>query len=394
MFGLLISFLQRLSVVLFYAVFSLTITFLLKSVGTSYNCCKEKLSFKINESLYFCFAILLLCVLMLVPSFRFVREIGVTTISGQYNFGGTDTPEYKRLYDITEGVSYSGALKLTNKEYIFTFICWVFKNLHIPFELCLCLFNFFMFLGFLNYCKIFNLKEISFFPLFCLSVLYLGSFNTLRWSVTLILSSYLCKYILEKKYFKTILFTFFSIGIQEASIVFLMPIFGFFVTKNLKRKKLAFLYFLILLIICYIPSTLDYTIFKNNKHYTQIWGGGQVPITWIALYSIFLINLLFVNRNYLKDKKNKEIFYIILFLIPPTVLEFTFFLAYRFSYYAHPIFYMYIIGLMSSNRKKGILGVGCNLLYVFFMVSIILKYFETGGGVEHSGLPFVWGNIY
>lgn len=199
MFGSLFSNFSDFS---FYIFFSLILILLLKSVSISYSDCRinRKYCFGSNENLYFFVSVFLLILLMFVPSFRFFRHGSNEIIPENLShFGGTDTPEYKRLYDVAKGLSYFDALEALNKEFIFVFIFWIYSNLNIPFQLCLCLFNFFMFLGLLNFCKIFDLKKISFVPVLCMVLLYFGSFNTLRWSVTLLLTSYLSKYIIEEK---------------------------------------------------------------------------------------------------------------------------------------------------------------------------------------------------
>lgn len=397
MIGRFVEGYSWISLIFEYIVYTFILFILLKGISIQYQNidCVQTKNRNCSKSIYLLFCCSLLILMIFFPSFRYIRVSDQENnfVQNYYYLGGNDSVEYVRLFNSVDGLSYKEALKVTQKEYLYVFIIWVLRNLNIPYQLCLATFNIIMAFGLINFAKIFDLRLRSFFPLLSLLALYLASFNTLRWSMSLMLMSFFCKHIIKDDYKKCFLVMIIAVGIQEASIVLLMPLFGFWITKNLKRKKLTFLYILILCIICYIPSTLDLFIFEGMRHFNQIWGGGQIPITWLALYGILIINVFLFNKKYIiEDKNNEKIFYLILFLMPPTILEFSFFLAYRFSYYSHPVFYMFLIGLMASNRKKGIIGIIFNILYTFLLISILIK-FWGGAGIESVGIPFIWGSL-
>ena len=83
----------------------------------------------------------------------------------------------------------------------------------------------------------------------------------------------------------------------------------------------------------------------------------------------------------------------ILFLIPPTFMELTFGLAYRFAYYAHPILYMHTIYLRKENRKHGIVGIAFTAMELFLLLFIILKFY-FGEGIESSGVPYMFNKNF
>ena len=382
-----------ISLIFVYIVFTIVIFVLLKTISIQYRTVLvNKRNSNVNVSLYYLFLVSLFILMIFFPSFRYIRNSNADNNLSEFiiNMGGNDSIQYRDYYYMVRGITYREALKVTNKEFLYVLIIWILSNLKFPYQLCLVCFNTMLFFGIIKFCKMFDLRKFSLLPLLSLLALYLASFNTMRWSITLFLSSYVCESILDNKFKRCLLLIILSVGIQEASIVLLMPLFGFWVTKNLRRKKLVLFYIFVLCVICYIPSTLDLMVFQGMRHFSQIFGGGQIPITWLLLYGVLLINIVFYNRNYLEQSSNnKKVFYFLLFLLPPTILEFSFFLAYRFSYYSHPIFYMYLVGLMDSNRKKGIVGIVFNVVYSYLLLTILLK-FWFGAGIESVGIPFKW----
>lgn len=373
-----------------YLFFTCFLYFSLKAVST-YKYSKKLDSISVNKDLYLLIIYIFLFVLICFSSFRYIRFSidEFNTYQGRYYFiGGNDTCEYRYCYKIAKGESFSYAKEMMHKEFIFSFIFWFFSNLNIPFDLCLAFFNCLMGIAIIKYAKIFDLRKDSFLSILALCALYLGSFNTLRWSFNLIFTIYFVNNFLREKYFRCIIVMLFCVGFQFSALVYVFPLVGILFMK--KNRKLGYFYFLVCCFICWAPALLDISPFlKAIGRLHQADVSGNKPSTWFAMYSVYCANLFMVRKTFFKNRQNKMLFYLILFLIPPTFIELSFGLAYRFSYYAHPILYMHLVYLNRENKKYGYKGLFFIAIEAFLILTIILKFY-FGEGIESSGVPYIF----
>lgn len=379
-----------------YIFFTIFVFFCMKATSIHYHSNISNKNTQISANsllliLLFCFFL----VLITFSSFRYTRHNidEFESVSGHFYFiGGNDTYEYKVLYNLTKGVDYFTAKDLTHKEYLFVFICWIFSNLGLSFDLCLVFFNTLMFFTLVEFCKEFDLSKDSFIPIVALLALYIASFNTLRWSLNLLLTVYFAKNYVKQNLKKCFLIMLLHIGFQFSAIVYIMPIFGSILLE--KHRKLAYFFVLTCAFVCYAPALLDISpllILLGRRGQADVYG--NTPTTWLIFYTVYILNILFIRKTFFKDNKNKYIFYMILFLIPPTFMELTFGLAYRFAYYAHPILYMQTIYLRQENRKQGLIGLGFTAMELFLLLCIVLKFY-FGGLIESSGVPYMFNKNF
>lgn len=372
-----------------YIFFTIFVFFCMKATSIHYHSKSKTFAIKkANNDLYFILACFFLLVLVIFSSFRYIRT-DISEFLGYKNYyfiGGNDTYEYRRCYEIAKGENFFDAKELMSKEFIFAFIFWVFSNLNIPFDLCLAFLNSIIGIAILNFAKFFDLRKTSILSILALNALYLGSFNTLRWSFNLILSIYFAKSFVDEKYKRCFLIMIFSIGFHFSAIVYMLPLIGIKIMK--KNRKLGYLFVIICCLLCWVPSLLDISPFLiaiGRIHQTAVTG--NKPATAFTLYALYLLNMLIIHKIFFKEKKNRYLFYLILFLMPLTFIELTFGLAYRFSYYAHPILYMHFATMKNENKKHGYSGLFFTICEDVILITIILKFY-FGTGIESTGVPY------
>lgn len=378
-----------ISAYLFFTVFTYCC---MKTISMHYNSdIKTKNNQTSANSLVWLILLLFFIVLVIFSSFRYIRSTQneFSLLDGRYYcIGGDDTIEYRHLYEISKGITYFEALKITNKEYLFVFITWIFSNFKISFDFYLVFFNILMFFALIEFCKMFDLRKNSFIPLVALIILYISSFNTLRWSLNLLFTVYFAKNYIKQNLKKCFFIMLIHSGFQFSAIVYIMPIIGALLLK--KHKKLSYFFFLICIFICYVPALLDISpllIALGRRGQADV--EGQKPRTWLLIYFVYIFNILIVKKTFFSDLKNKYLFYMILFLMPPTFMELTFGLAYRFAYYSHPILYMHTIYLRKENRKYGYIGLLFSFAEMILIFTIVLKFYY-GTGIESSGVPYIF----
>lgn len=375
-----------------YLFFSLFVYFCIKAVSIHYHHSKSKTipMNTANNALYFVVACSFLLVLVIFSSFRYIRAdvSEFLKYSNYYFIGGNDTYEYRRCYEIAKGENFFAAKELMSKEYIFAFIFWAFSNLNIPFDLCLAFLNTLMGIAILKFAKYFDIRKKSVLSILALIALYLGSFNTLRWSFNLIFSIYFAKNFVEEDFKKCFLIMIFCIGFQFSAIVYILPLIGIKIMK--KNRKLGYLFVIFCCLVCWALSLLDISPFlKAIGRIHQADVIGNKPATAFILYTLYLFNMRLIHKTFFKEKKNKYLFYLIIFLMPPTFIELTFGLAYRFSYYAHPILYMHFATMKNENKKHGYGGLLFTLCEDIILITIILKFY-FGTGIESTGVPYLF----
>lgn len=371
-----------------YIIFSLIVCFLLKSISKEFHCYSNNGWKAYNKDLYILQIFLLFAVIVIFSSFRYIRPSYQSMLNMA---GGADSVEYRRLYNLSKGLSYFEALKAIEKEWLFVFVFWVFRNLGISFEFCLVFINFLMFLTLIFYSRYYNLSK-NIIPILALICIYLGSLNTLRWSFTLLMSIFYISAMEDEKIFRAICCAIILSGVQFAASVLFIPIFIYFLSKKYTSKVIIYICFLIFCFVFLLPAFFDITFIlilagRNNQSIIQ----GQIPTTWLIIYTFYIINVFYVRKDLMINKKNINSFYTILLLIPPIFLELFFGLAYRFAYYGHPGYYMYFYRLYEINKKRGFIGYLFNIIHELLIMLTIIKYF--GGTIEASGVPYKFGII-
>lgn len=379
----------QISAYIFFTLFSY---FCMKCASVYYNQNFSAVRNRKSEySLYLLLMLLFYLVLVVFSSFRYVR-LSIDEfkyMSGRYYFiGGNDTVAYRRIFNIAKGKSYLQAKAAIEKEYLFAFIVWVFSNMGATFDMCLAFFNTLMFFAILRFCKDFNLSKGAVLNIIALLALYLGSFNTLRWSMTLLFSIYFARAYINKNLKKCLLVMIVTAGFQFSAIIYMLPIVGLVLLK--KSKKLALFYFALCSLICYSPAFFDISpLLILVGRINQAIVTGNTPSTWLLMYFIYICNIIYIRKTFLKNSKNQQLFYLILFLIPPTFLEMTFGLAYRFSGFGHPLLYMHLVCMRKENKKHGVVGVAFTAVELLMLVLIILKFY-FGATIESSGVPYIF----
>ena len=383
----------QISAYLFFTFFAY---FCMKAASVHYHSRIKSKRFQVSSnSLLLLILLSFYIVLVTFSSFRYLGH-SITefkfTQERYYYIGGNDTLEYKALYNLTKGVDYFTAKTLTKKEYLFVFICWIFSNIGTSFDFFLAFFNTLLFFALIEFCKEFDLSKNSFFPIIALVTLYIASFNTLRWSTNLLFTVYFSKNYVKQNLKKCFFILLIHTGIQFSAVVYIMPIIGAMLMR--KHKMLSYMFFIMSAFICYAPALLDISpLLIALGRYHQADVEGHTPTTWLLFFLIYICNIFLIKKTLFQDSKNKYLFYMVLFLIPPTFMEFTFALSYRFSYYSHPILFIHTVYLRKENRKYGIVGFVFTALELFLLLSIILKFY-FGPTIEFSGVPYMFNRNF
>lgn len=380
-----------------YLFFSVFTFFNMKAISVYYHSKFQNKTVQLSsKSLLILLFLSFYIVLVTFSSFRYIPQ-SVTEFNSlqdrHYCIGGNDTLEYRVLYNLTKGVDYFTAKDLTHKEYLFVFICWIFSNLGFTFDLFLTFFNTLLFFSLIAFCREFDLSKNSFLSIIALVALYLASFNTLRWSTTLLFSVYFAKYYIKQDLKKCFFVMLLCMGIQFSAVVYIMPIVG---AKFLKKnKKIGVLFFIFCSFICYAPALLDIAPYLHllGRRAGQTGVEGNTPTTWLLFFFIYTVNILFVRKTLFKNRKHVNIFYMVLFLMPPIFMELTFGLAYRFSYFGHPLLYVHTIYLRKENHKYGITGLLFTALEMVMLLTVILKFYY-GVLIESTGVPYIFNKNF
>lgn len=392
--GIIVNLFSMLSPIYVYTIVCVTAALVMRCLSVASHqkkvCCFSK-------ALFFLLCVVFVQLFIVFSSFRYIRisDYQFSESNGYFNIGGIDSLNYKEFIEETPCFSFSSFSEQVNKEWLFTIVCFTFAKLNLSFELFLCFINFFVAMALIKFSISFDFRNNSFLVSLLLVLFYIASFNTLRWSVSLLFTVYFLDYMVKEKYLKAFITIIFLFGIQEASVVLVVPLVGFIFTKKLKRKKLGIAIVVLSCFVCYLPSLVDsqllFTFISLTRHTSQIYQEGQAPLMWIAMYSLFVLNIIFARKTFFLSWRNKCLSWCVLFLIAPTFIELTFGLAYRFSGYGHVALYVLLPYLLKENKSK-IIGIAFNAGYVFLLLGQIYKFLTQT--IYASGVPYIFKFLY
>ena len=345
-----------------------------------------------EKSIFFSIGTVLFVLLIVFSSFRYIPTASYqfTGYNNNYYIGGRDSLTYLGFYNSAADYTLKEYLNEIPMEKMYAIIFWVSNRLDLGYDFVLCINYVLLFVCLIKYCKVFNLRSNYFLSLLSLMVTLLQSFNTLRWSTSLLFSIWVIDALLNNKTYKALLLSLlFSICIHTGSFALLVPVFGFLFSKKLARKKIAFFYFLIVLIGCSIIYLFPFEkYFIGNRLISHIYSGGTSPTGWILIYLLYVFNIFVVRQLYFDSRFRINLFYICLFLMPLCLLEIKISMMYRFSHFGHIAMYFGVVELLKVNKyiKYGLVfncGI-CALLIINICVFL-------GNDITSSGVPYIWG---
>lgn len=374
-----------------YIFLSITLAWLMQMISIAHHTTGISDS---EKSVCFSLESVLFLILLVFSSFRYVRInnfqfMGYTNF---FNVGGIDTLAYKDFFESAEGYSLDEYIHKIPMEKLYAAIFWMFYHLDLGFELVLCFNYTLIFLCLIKFCKVFKLEANCFLSLLSLLIIIFQSYNTLRWSTSLLLSIWVIDALLNNKVYKALLFTlFFSIGFHTGSFSLFVPVFGFIFSKNLSRKRIAFLYLIIVLLGCLAVYSFPFEkLFGNSRLIVHIYSGSEKPLGWIVIYLFYLFNILLTRKTYFDSRFRLTLFYICICLMPLCLLEMKMKMMYRFSFFGHVIMYFGLVELLKTNKhiKIGIILNG--IIYLLLLLNILVFY---GNDIISCGVPYLFGTF-
>ena len=216
-----------------YIFFSIAVVWLMQMISIVYHSSGIT---DTEKSFYFPLEMLLLLLVVVFSSFRYIRADSYQFIGlkNYYNIGGTDALTYLGFFESADNYSLKEYINEIPMEKFYAIIFWVFSRLQLGYEFVLCVNYVIVFAALIKFCKVFDLRSKYFLPLISLLIILIQSYNTLRWSTSLLLSIWVIDAILKNKLLKALVLTIiFALCFHTGSFSLLVPVFGFIFTKNL-----------------------------------------------------------------------------------------------------------------------------------------------------------------
>lgn len=299
----------------------------------------------------------------------------------RHDFVGTDTQNYRWLYDAFANMSFQNAL-LHIKDPGFVWFFQFISGLGLSFRFVLFIQAFF-YIASLTYI----IKRYSKMPTLSYWIfLTMGYFifaTTMRQAIAMSFTLISYDFIKRKKMWSFLLFVGLASTFHLSAIIFLP---AYWIDKfKYNRKTLLLIISIISLIILFKERISGLMLGYTITSYEQTTTGGY----FLILFLVALLVLgVFYNRKFLVDENNKMLFFIIaasLALIPIARVHPAFF---RITNYYQVFVILYVPNLIISLKDKLMKFI---LTYGFIVLGLYYFYFKlTSYGIRMHPYIFWW----
>ena len=226
-----------------YIFFSIAVVWLMQIISIAYHTSDITVG---EKSICFSMETLLLLLVVIFSAFRYIRTDSYQFLryNNYYNVGGTDALNYLGFFESADSYSLKDYINEIPMEKFYAIIFWVFYHLHLGYEFVLVFNYLIVFAVLIKFCKVFNLRTKYFLSLISLLIIVIQSYNTLRWSTSLLLSVWVVDAILNNKLFKAFILTvIFSLCFHTDSFSLLVPVLASYFQRIYQKK--CFFYILV-----------------------------------------------------------------------------------------------------------------------------------------------------
>lgn len=374
-----------------YVFFSIIVVLLMQMISIVYHTSEITST---EKSICFPLQMLLFLLVVIFSSFRYIRidSYQFKGYNNYFNIGGIDTLSYLGFYESADNYSLKEYINEIPMEKFYAIIFWVFYHLHLDYKSVLCLNYLIVYAALIKYCKVFDLRSKYFLPLISLLIIVIQSYNTLRWSTSLLLSIWVIAAILNNKLLRAFVLTLiFSLCFHTGSLSLLVPVFGFIFSKNLRKPNRIFLFFISVLFVClFIYAFPLEKILGDNRLVAHLTSGGGMPLAWSLLYLFYLFNVFYIRKKYFESEFRKKMFFICFFLMPLCLPEIKMMMMYRFSHFGHIVTYFGLVELLKVNKKINVGIIFNGIIYLLLLLNILTFY---GNDIISCGVPYIFGTL-
>ena len=295
--------------------------------------------------------------------------------------GGIDSVNYKYLYDKVADIDFITFVRnVLTEEFIYYFSNWVFAYLfHLPFSYFLVFYYLLFSLCIIKLTKLISLDIHYILCIFCIQTMYLVGFNIFRQTIAVFFSIFIIEAMLQERYIKCFFLIIIGMGFHSTSIVFFIPLFGFYLLKNAIYNEKKIYIYILLVCICFaiIGKGIKFFNIRHSADTTK----GALSYSWLATY-IFLIFIYRRKKKYCSKYENK-LYFIAICFIPIFVFQSIWAMAYRFMLFSKPIVYILLVRLakIKINTFDFLFYLITDLIFIGVIVSFI-------SGIYQIGLPY------
>lgn len=316
--------------------------------------------------------ILMFSLFVIISSFQY---IDLSSSARWLNSNSNDLSRYKMGFDSFGSKSLKEAFFISGYEPLYTLTVFLIRKITKHFSFALLIIYAFNFISMYSFLKAVNTKNLFFY--FVFFVLFfteiLTSYCLLRMgiAVSFVLISYI--FLMRKNYKKAILFSFIACGfhVSASFCFFVIVLYKFSENHTLKRLLFfAFVCFVLLLIFSKFLNYIITLIFPAKAVYLES-NEGVAKNTYLTNF-LFLMFLLFNQKNFYENKEARLMFCILLstFYILSLQMVVTVFYRMIFFSYAGTSFIIYLLWNNYGSNKKMF-----STFFVRSFISFYLLYF-------------------
>lgn len=238
---------------------------------------------------------------------------------------GVDYPVYKDIYNQYFSIDFESTFDRTPVEWLFTFICWILKMLDLPYYWMFIIMAFIPMSFYMMFIKKYPSQALlSTYFLFACGIIF-WYFNILRQGVAFFILLYSIKYIIERNFWKYLLWIVIAGGFHSSSYLFIIFYFIFnkpiniptYFTLSLYIVSWCFSSIVLNILFSNVAGTIlvgtPYAKYANNISLWEMGGGLGLGILSLHIVDLCIICLSKFIYNRFKSIR-LDVYYNIFFI--------------------------------------------------------------------------------